>query len=484
HEILDDGTPMTQRAALDFVGFDLADDDYGDATIVTLPDGAYAETVGDGVEVTYDVEHGLDTTDVVVQVWDLDATPITLVSPSVYVVDADTVRVTFGSAPDTDQMRVVVVKGGGGGDGGGGFSWDYQTLTDQASIAWDLADGNAQVTLAGNRTLANPTNLTAGALYWLRVIQDGAGGRELTFGSAYRFTDRLLPAMTTVPGSQDVLLFACDGSHMYLLDVARNLGEMLYVYNDVGAFEWTKPDGVTSVTVLVVGGGGGGGDRIAGGGGAGGVVLDTNYDVSGVASVIGSVGAGGVGFVGTTNTPGGDGGDSTFGTITALGGGGGGSYNGDGQDGGSGGGGGGYNGTSAGEATDTDPPNELYQGCDGGTSTGDYAGGGGGGAGEAGADGDGATDIGGDGGDGVDMSSYFGTGVGDDGWFGGGGGGAGYHYTDGDIASGGKGGGGAGGHRSFSPTSGLPNTGGGGGGRERFGDRSDGGSGVVIIKPN
>ena len=73
HEILDDGTPMPQRAALDFVGFDLADDDYGDATIVTLPEGAYAETVGDGVEVTYDVVHDLATTDVVVRAMQAEA---------------------------------------------------------------------------------------------------------------------------------------------------------------------------------------------------------------------------------------------------------------------------------------------------------------------------------------------------------------------------------------------------------------------------
>jgi len=130
HEILDDGEPMPQRSALDFIGFDIADDDYGDATLVALPEGAYAETIGDGVETSYDVVHELGTQDVVVQVWDLDATPIALQAPDIYVVDADTVRVIFADVPYLDQMRVVVVKGGGAGDEDVGFANPMTTAGD------------------------------------------------------------------------------------------------------------------------------------------------------------------------------------------------------------------------------------------------------------------------------------------------------------------------------------------------------------------
>lgn len=384
------------------------------------------------------------------------------------------------SADSNAKKRVQI----GNLPSGGGDAWDYQTLVDGATISWDLSNGNAQVTLGGDRTLANPTNMTAGALYWLRVIQDGTGGREISWGTAYRFPQGLMPTLTPYADAEDVLLFACDGTNMYHLLTTTNLDEPLYIYTEVGAFEWPVPSGVTSVTVLVVGGGGGGGDRVGGGGGGGGVVLDTDYDVSAVSSVIGSVGAGGVGYFGTSSTPGGNGGDSTFGTLTALGGGGGGSYQSNGQDGGSGGGGAGYVSNSVGgSATDTNPPSGVYQGHDGGDPTANYGAGGGGGAGEVGDDG-GASNVGGNGGDGLDMSAYVGSGVGDGGWFGAGGGGGGYDSNLANRTSGGRGGGGAGGLQNYSPSSGMANTGGGGGGRERYGERSDGGSGVVIIKVN
>lgn len=64
-----------------------------------------------------------------------------------------------------------------------------QTLTDGATINWNLDSGpNAKVTLGGNRTLANPTQENLGQHGTLRVIQDGTGGRTLTWGAAYKFT--------------------------------------------------------------------------------------------------------------------------------------------------------------------------------------------------------------------------------------------------------------------------------------------------------
>mgnify|MGYP000865916295 FL=1 len=64
-----------------------------------------------------------------------------------------------------------------------------QTLTDQANIAWDMsAAPNAVVTLGDNRTLDAPTGEVAGMRGYLRVIQDGTGGRTLTWASAYKFS--------------------------------------------------------------------------------------------------------------------------------------------------------------------------------------------------------------------------------------------------------------------------------------------------------
>jgi hypothetical protein len=93
-------------------------------------------------------------------------------------------------------------------------------LVDGATIAWNLATQGpaAQVTLAGNRTLANPSGLVAGASYVLIVRQDATGGRTLSYGSAYKWPGGTAPALSTAAGAVDVLTFISDGS--VLLGVA------------------------------------------------------------------------------------------------------------------------------------------------------------------------------------------------------------------------------------------------------------------------
>lgn len=64
------------------------------------------------------------------------------------------------------------------------------SLTDGPSIAWDMATGiNFTVTIAGaSRTLANPTNQTAGKSGFIDFAQDGTGGRKVTtWGSNFKW---------------------------------------------------------------------------------------------------------------------------------------------------------------------------------------------------------------------------------------------------------------------------------------------------------
>ena len=69
-------------------------------------------------------------------------------------------------------------------------NFNATTLSDGASIAWDLESNQVcSVTLAGNRALANPTNLVDGATYILIVKQDATGSRTLSYGTAYRSTN-------------------------------------------------------------------------------------------------------------------------------------------------------------------------------------------------------------------------------------------------------------------------------------------------------
>jgi len=91
---------------------------------------------------------------------------------------------------------------------------DLTALVDGASIAWNLATGNmASVTLAGNRTLANPTNKQPGS-YSLIVTQDATGSRTLAYGTDYIWPGGTAPTLSTAASAVDVLSFLSDGTSM------------------------------------------------------------------------------------------------------------------------------------------------------------------------------------------------------------------------------------------------------------------------------
>jgi len=72
------------------------------------------------------------------------------------------------------------------------------TLTDGTNISVDAAlSNNFKVTLGGNRTLDNPTNMTDGMILNFVVKQDGSGGRTLAYGSKYDFGDAGIPTLSS-----------------------------------------------------------------------------------------------------------------------------------------------------------------------------------------------------------------------------------------------------------------------------------------------
>lgn len=84
-------------------------------------------------------------------------------------------------------------------------------LTDAASIATDASLSNVfHVTLGGNRTLANPTNLVAGGTYIWKINQDGTGSRTLAFDTLFKFAGGTAPVASTPLNSIDVLSCAYD----------------------------------------------------------------------------------------------------------------------------------------------------------------------------------------------------------------------------------------------------------------------------------
>ena len=83
---------------------------------------------------------------------------------------------------------------------------DIVSLTDAASIAVDFNTGqNFAITLAGNRTLENPTNCVAGQVGSIFIVQDGTGSRTLAFGSNWDFPDGTAPVISTSINSVDRL---------------------------------------------------------------------------------------------------------------------------------------------------------------------------------------------------------------------------------------------------------------------------------------
>ena len=78
------------------------------------------------------------------------------------------------------------------------------TLTDGATITPDFATANNfTVTLAGNRTIANPTNITAGQSGSIFIVQDGTGSRTAAWGSYWDFAGGTAPTLTTTAAAVD-----------------------------------------------------------------------------------------------------------------------------------------------------------------------------------------------------------------------------------------------------------------------------------------
>jgi hypothetical protein len=86
-------------------------------------------------------------------------------------------------------------------------------LTDASSVAVDLSlANNFTLTLAGNRTLAAPTNVTAGQSGVIVVTQDGTGSRTLAYNSIYKFAGGTAPTLTTTASAVDVLAYYVESS--------------------------------------------------------------------------------------------------------------------------------------------------------------------------------------------------------------------------------------------------------------------------------
>lgn len=92
-----------------------------------------------------------------------------------------------------------------------------QALTDEATITPNWNNGQmATVTLGGNRTLANPTNLLAGTTMQIKITQDATGSRTLAYGTNYKWATGADKTLSTAANAVDILTLSCfDGTNIY-----------------------------------------------------------------------------------------------------------------------------------------------------------------------------------------------------------------------------------------------------------------------------
>jgi len=81
---------------------------------------------------------------------------------------------------------------------------EITTLTDGATITPNLNDSNNYVVvLGGNRTIANPTNITAGQSGSIFITQDGTGSRTAAWGSYWDWIGGSAPTLSTGANETD-----------------------------------------------------------------------------------------------------------------------------------------------------------------------------------------------------------------------------------------------------------------------------------------
>ena len=98
------------------------------------------------------------------------------------------------------------------------------TLADAATISVDMSTFiNATVTLAGNRTLASPTNEKAGQSGVIFIVQDATGSRTLAYGSEWKFAGGTAPVLSTAANAVDALYYTVRASGFVAANLVKDI---------------------------------------------------------------------------------------------------------------------------------------------------------------------------------------------------------------------------------------------------------------------
>jgi hypothetical protein len=105
--------------------------------------------------------------------------------------------------------------------------YPYTTLTlpTGSVITLDPTMGNSQrITLTGNYSMGVPANTQDGSNIDLSVIQDGTGGRTLSWNAVFLFQGASIPTLSSAPGGIDRFTMKYDGTlGKWLVSVSGNI---------------------------------------------------------------------------------------------------------------------------------------------------------------------------------------------------------------------------------------------------------------------
>lgn len=145
---------------------------------------------------------GVAATTVQAAIEEIDTEKLAKASNLSDVANAATARSNLGAAALASAQSFTAAQRG-----------SITALTDAATITPDFAAANNfSLTIGGNRTLANPTNLTAGQSGVIVITQDGTGSRTLAYGSYFKFASGTAPSLTTTASAVDVLAYYVESS--------------------------------------------------------------------------------------------------------------------------------------------------------------------------------------------------------------------------------------------------------------------------------
>jgi hypothetical protein len=103
----------------------------------------------------------------------------------------------------------------------------YTTLTlpGSSTITLDPTMGDSQrITLTGNYSIGASANTQDGSAIDLSIIQDGTGGRTLTWNAEFLFQGAAVPTLSSAPGGIDRFTMKFDGTlGKWLVNVAGNI---------------------------------------------------------------------------------------------------------------------------------------------------------------------------------------------------------------------------------------------------------------------